>query len=151
MAPSLLLTCWTPTHIIKAPLFAGESVTLNITAEAFLRLQEPAYQTSTPIQVCGTAEIARPLSRLVVFDYHRTSMTNASYGQDYTLPVGRPFSISPGLTAFNSCFTITLYGDDNIEIYDKQLVIIIEPISSLDRVNFTADNITIYIEDNPSK
>jgi hypothetical protein len=131
-------------------------VILNITAEAFVRLQEPAYRNSTPIQVCATAEISRSLSRHVVFDYHWTSMTNATHvyyhhSADYDLPVGQPFSIDPGSQAFNSCFTINIRGDDNIEIYDELLVIIIEPISSLDRINFTADNITIYIEDNPSK
>lgn len=131
----------------------GQSVTLTVTAETYVHIQEPDYQSSSiPIEVCASAQIAQPLRRLVVFDYHWTRMTTAGHYRDFSLPLNQPFSIRPNSTSLNSCFDIMIRGDDNVEIIDKQLVIIIEPISAMDRVNFTANNtISISIEDNPSE
>lgn len=126
-------------------------MTLNIITEAFyVRMQEPAYGDTTSVRVCAAANISQPLRRLVVFDYYRMVRHDRYVCiQHYDLPQNRPFSISPGSTVFNSCFDIRITGDDNIDLIEKEVVIIIEPVSPLDSV--TASNITIVLEDNPSK
>ena len=123
-------------------------MTLSITTNTYFRMQEPAYPSSTSIEVCAAAQIGQPLRRLVAFEYYRTIRTTANH-LSYNLPRDRPFSIIPGSTNFNSCFNIRITGDDNIDLTEEQLVIAIEPVSPLDRV--TANNITIVLEDNPSK
>ena len=153
--------------ILYIIMFTDESVTLTVIADTYVRIQEPAYQNSgrvsVSVPVCATVQIDQPLDRLVAFNYHWTTSTTAKFTThyysngyvdrpDFTLPVNRPFSIRPNTTGFNrECFNIGIYADDSVEP-DELLVIIIQPVSPLDRVNFTANNtITIVIEDNPSK
>ena len=141
-----------------------ESVTLHATAtETYVRLQEPDFGNSTvAATVCATAQASQPLRRLVTFDFRWNNISTASFynddydripdTKDFSLPVLEPFTLNPGATSLNRCFNITIHGDDNVEIINELLVIVLRPVSPLDRVNFTANNtITIIIEDNLSE
>lgn len=141
-----------------------ESVTLHVSADTYVHLQEPDFGNSTiAITVCATAQISRPMKRLVLFDFRWNNMSTADfYGKDYnriprtrdfSLPILQPFAIFPDTTNLsNECFNVTIYGDDNIEPGGDLLVIVLRPVSPLDRVNFTSNNtITIFIEDNLSE
>ena len=115
-------------------------------------LNEPPTGDFADVDVCVTAQLDRPVERLVLFEYYFANLSTATPPTDVVVRRQRSydpedFFIEPGFNGtYRRCITVVVIGDD-IPERNETAIMVFAPLSNLDRLDF-GPNITINIIDN---